>query len=206
MPHTYRIMSKHKRGISLGIKWQTKIKNAVLCSHAHMQLRSELTSRYKASSSQPSNPVFPVARRLVARNQRRLRHGNASRQVSVVRQFEREYPAPGKFGADNHPAVFVDADFTEGLRKILESGIGPSAVQLGYDGIAPDARAPAVAKDEIRVERWDRGVYQVSQRQMVVTHAFGVNVSDGHKGGGGGRIFFVCVRVCVAVSFPVSLT
>lgn len=34
---TYPIMGKHKRGISLGIKWQTKIKNAVLCFHTHMQ-------------------------------------------------------------------------------------------------------------------------------------------------------------------------
>lgn len=85
-------------------------------------------------------------------------HSNASRQVGVIGQLQGEDPAPGEFGADYHSAVFVDADLTEGLGEILELGIGPSTVQLGYDGIAPDARAPAIAKDEVRVQRRDRGV------------------------------------------------
>jgi len=87
-----------------------------------------------------------------------LGHGNASRKVGVVGEFQGEYATPGEFGADDHSTVFVDADFTEGLGKILELGIGPGAVELGDDGIAPDARAPAVAEDEVRVQRWDRGV------------------------------------------------
>jgi hypothetical protein len=57
-----------------------------------------------------------------------LGHGNASRKIGVVGQFQREYATPGKFGADDHSAVFVDANLTKGLGKILELGIRPGAV------------------------------------------------------------------------------
>lgn len=87
-----------------------------------------------------------------------LRQGDPASQVCVVRELERKHSASWKLGADDHSPVFIDAHLAKGFCEVLKPRIGTCPTQFRYNCVAPNSRAPAVAKDKVGVERRDGGI------------------------------------------------
>lgn len=92
---------------------------------------------------------------------------NAGVKQCVIRQLQRQGSRLGKIRTNSHTAVLGDTHHAKRFGKLLEPRFWSDAIELGDDGVAPYARAPAVVHQEVGVERGNWGVWGLLVQETV---------------------------------------